>query len=175
MATPLTAPRMPYTLEVWCDLQCPDCTGALPILDGLDLRDPSGAAAAPVLRHYPLPHHTWGVAAAQLALAHEARTGSPWPMARALLGLVTDGRRPGLDDLVDAAVAVGLTDAARVLESGAHALTVAEEVAAGRRLGVKGTPTFVLSGDFATVMVSANRTLTGAQASLRAVLATLHN
>src|SRR5262245_31608421 len=52
-------------LEIWCELQCPDCRSALD--DVRALRSRYGGALEIRLRHFPLAKHNHAYAAAQAA------------------------------------------------------------------------------------------------------------
>ncbi len=88
--TALPQPRA--TLEVWCELQCPDCHRAQTDLRAL--RERYGDALEIRLRHFPLEKHKHAYAAAQAfeeaygqgkgeeyAAAVLARAPGSWPSA----------------------------------------------------------------------------------------------
>jgi len=133
-------------LEVWCELQCPDCHTAMD--DLRTLRAAYGDALTVELRHFPLEKHKHALAAAQAA--EEAFTqGLGWPFVEAVLARVAELNRRGEDLLLDVARELGL-DAEEMdtaLVDGRHMLAVDADRAEGRAIGVTGTPTYVLAGE----------------------------
>ncbi|MFH9014462.1 DsbA family protein [Streptomyces sp. NPDC017943] len=133
-------------LEVWCDLQCPDCRTALDDLRALRAR--YGDRLEVRLRHFPLEKHKHAFAAAQAA--EEAwEQGRGWPYAEALLDRVEELDRAGEPFLVQLARELGL-DAEEfdtALIDGRHILVVDADQAEGKALGVTGTPTYVIGGE----------------------------
>ncbi len=138
-------PSVPV-LDVWCDLQCPDCRSALDDLralrarygDRLDLR----------LRHFPLEKHQHAFAAAQAA-EEAAEQGRAWPYVEAVLARAEELDRTGEPFLVEVARELGL-DAEEfdtALVDGRHILIVDADHAEGRAIGVTGTPTYVIDGE----------------------------
>ncbi|MEU0164665.1 DsbA family protein [Streptomyces iakyrus] len=133
-------------LEVWCDLQCPDCHTALDDLHALRAR--YGDRLELRLRHFPLEKNKHAFAAAQAA--EEAwEQGRGWPYAEALLGRVEELARKGEPFLVEVARELGL-DAEEfdtALIDGRHILIVDADQAEGKAIGVTGTPTYVIGGE----------------------------
>lgn len=143
-ATPADQGARPV-LDVWCELQCPDCATALHDLrllhdrygDDLDVR----------LRHFPLGKHPHAFAAAQAAEEAMAQ-GQGWPYVAAVLGRVAELDRKGEPFLVDVARELGL-DAEEfdtALIDGRHILVVDADQAEGKAIGITGTPTYVIDG-----------------------------
>ncbi|GHH75647.1 DSBA oxidoreductase [Streptomyces sulfonofaciens] len=132
-------------LDVWCELQCPDCRTALDDLRAL--RDRYGDRLELRLRHFPLDKHRHAFAAAQAA--EEALVqGRGWPYAEAVLGRVAELGREGEPLLVEVARELGL-DAEEfdtALVDGRHILAVDADQAEGKAIGVTGTPTYVIAG-----------------------------
>ncbi|RLU84996.1 disulfide bond formation protein DsbA [Streptomyces griseocarneus] len=134
------------TLDVWCELQCPDCRTALTDLRAL--RDHYGDRLEIRLRHFPLEKHKHAYAAAQAA-EEAAEQGQGWPYAEAVLARVEELATRGEDVLVDVARSLGL-DAEEVdtaLIDGRHLLIVDADHAEGKAMGVRGTPTYVIGGE----------------------------
>ena len=142
-------------VDWWCDLACPDCTIALDVLEALRERFDDRVSFR--LRHFPLTMHVWAVAAAQCSVEASAQ-GRGEEYAAAALRLVDDVDGPA--DYVELAEDLGLdADAvAEALFDGRHSRQVHDEAEAGRALGVRGTPTFVLDG----LLVDASESLDGA-------------
>jgi protein-disulfide isomerase len=141
--TDITAP---VVLEVWCELQCPDCRTALADLRAL--RERFGDALDIQLRHFPLAKHKHALAAAQ-AYEEAFAQGQGWAYAEAVLARTEELGRRGEPVLVEAADGLGL-DADEVdtaLIDGRHLLVVDSDEAEGKAIGVTGTPTYVIGGE----------------------------
>ncbi|OIK00649.1 DsbA family protein [Streptomyces colonosanans] len=133
-------------LDVWCDLQCPDCRSALDDLRALRAR--YGDRLELRLRHFPLEKHQHAFAAAQAAEEALAQ-GQGWPYVEALLGRVEELDRKGESFLVEVARELGL-DAEEfdtALIDGRHILIVDADQAEGKAIKVTGTPTYVIGGE----------------------------
>ncbi|WP_328667772.1 DsbA family protein [Streptomyces sp. NBC_00328] len=137
----------PVVLDVWCELQCPDCRDALADLRALRAR--YGDRLELRLRHFPLEKHKHAFAAAQAA-EEAAEQGSAWPYVEAVLGRVEElDRKDGEAFLVEVAQELGL-DAEEfdtALIDGRHILIVDADQAEGKAIGVTGTPTYVIGGE----------------------------
>lgn len=139
------APTAPV-LEVWCELQCPDCRSALDDLRALRAR--YGDRLELRLRHFPLDKHRHAFAAAQAA-EEALEQGRGWAYIEAVLGRVGELDRKGEALLVEVAGELGL-DAEEfdtALIDGRHILVVDADVAEGKAIGVTGTPTYVIGGE----------------------------
>ncbi|WP_405954447.1 DsbA family protein [Streptomyces phaeochromogenes] len=133
-------------LDVWCELQCPDCRSALDDLRALRAR--YGDRLELRLRHFPLEKHKHAFAAAQAA-EEAAEQGQAWPYVEAVLGHVQELDRRGEPFLVEVAGELGL-DAEEfdtALIDGRHILIVDADQAEGKAIGVTGTPTYVIDGE----------------------------
>ena len=133
-------------LDVWCDLQCPDCRSALE--DVRALRARYGDRLELRLRHFPLEKHKHAFAAAQAA-EEAAEQGKGWDYVEAVLGRVEELGREGEPFLVEMAGELGL-DAEEfdtALIDGRHILIVDADQAEGKAIGVTGTPTYVIDGE----------------------------
>lgn len=132
-------------LELWCDLQCPDCRTAL--TDVRALRAQYGDALTIELRHFPLEKNKHAYPAAEAA--EEAFSqGRGWEYAEALLARCEELARSGQPVLVALAAELGL-DAEEVdlaLIDGRHTLLVDADQAEGKAIGITGTPTYVIAG-----------------------------
>lgn len=141
-----TAPAGPLVIDIWCELQCPDCRTALD--DVRALRARYGDRVDLRLRHFPLEKHQHAFAAAQAA--EEAfEQGQGWPYVEAVLGKVEELTREGEPFLVEAARELGL-DAEEfdtALVDGRHILIVDADQAEGKAIGVTGTPTYVIGDE----------------------------
>ncbi|MFE7208641.1 DsbA family protein [Streptomyces sp. NPDC001698] len=133
-------------LDVWCELQCPDCRTALDDLRALRAR--YGDRLELRLRHFPLEKHQHSFAAAQAA-EEAAEQGQGWPYVEAVLGRVERLAREGEPVLIEVARELGL-DAEEfdtALIDGRHILIVDADQAEGKAIGVTGTPTYVVGGE----------------------------
>ncbi|MFH0177843.1 DsbA family protein [Streptomyces cacaoi] len=140
------AARPAVVLDVWCELQCPDCRGALDDLRAL--RERYGDRLELRLRHFPLEKHKHAFAAAQAA-EEALEQGRGWPYVEAVLGRVEELDRGGEPFLVEVAGELGL-DAEEfdtALIDGRHILIVDADQAEGKAIGITGTPTYVIGGE----------------------------
>ncbi|MER6163967.1 DsbA family protein [Streptomyces violaceorubidus] len=138
-------PAVPV-LDVWCELQCPDCHTALGDLRALRAR--YGDRLDVRLRHFPLEKHRHSFAAAQAAEEAFAQ-GRGWAYTEAVLDRVVELDRAGEPLLVEVARELGL-DAEEfdtALIDGRHILIVDADQAEGKAIGVTGTPTYVIGGE----------------------------
>ena len=138
-------PAVPV-LDIWCELQCPDCRSALDDLRALRAR--YGDRLELRLRHFPLEKHKHAFAAAQAA-EEAAEQGQAWPYVEAVLGRVQELDREGEPFLIAVAGELGL-DAEEfdtALIDGRHILIVDADQAEGKAIGVTGTPTYVIDGE----------------------------
>jgi protein-disulfide isomerase len=145
LATPVGA-RPAVVLDVWCDLQCPDCRTALGDLHAL--RERYGDRLELRLRHFPLEKNRHAFAAAQAA-EEALEQGRDWPYVEAVLARVEELGRKGEPLLVEIAGELGL-DAEEfdtALIDGRHILVVDADQAEGKAIGVTGTPTYVIGGE----------------------------
>jgi protein-disulfide isomerase len=132
-------------LDVWCELQCPDCRTSLEDLRAL--RERYGDRLELRLRHFPLEKHQHAFAAAQAAEEALAQ-GQGWPYVEAVLARVDELSRRGEALLVEVAGELDL-DAEEfdtALIDGRHILIVDADQAEGKAIGVTGTPTYVIDG-----------------------------
>ncbi|MGW1047171.1 DsbA family protein [Streptomyces sp. NPDC002547] len=132
-------------LDVWCELQCPDCRTSLEDLRAL--RERYGDRLELRLRHFPLEKHQHAFAAAQAAEEALAQ-GQGWSYVEAVLARVDELSRRGEALLVEVAGEIGL-DAEEfdtALIDGRHILVVDADQAEGKAIGVTGTPTYVIDG-----------------------------
>ena len=137
--------RPALVLDVWCELQCPDCRTALD--DVRALRDRYGDRLELRLRHFPLAKHKHAFAAAQAA-EEALEQGKGWAYVEAVLARVEELDRKGEPFLVEVAAELGL-DAEEfdtALIDGRHILIVDADQAEGKAIGVTGTPTYVIDG-----------------------------
>ncbi|MFJ7943453.1 DsbA family protein [Streptomyces sp. NPDC096354] len=141
-----STPAAPVVLDVWCELQCPDCHRALTDVHALRAR--YGDRLDVRLRHFPLEKHKHAYAAAQAA-EEAAEQGKDWPYIEAVLARTDELGRTGEPLLIEVARELGL-DAEEfdtALIDGRHMLMVDADQAEGKAIGVTGTPTYVIGGE----------------------------
>jgi protein-disulfide isomerase len=144
------APRLgpaaaPITVVVFSDFECPFCARGRSLVS--DLRAQFEGDVRVVWRNFPLPGHRHARQAAEAAMEVRAQRGDAgfWRYHDILFA---HQEALELDDLVRFAEMVG-ADGARLraaLEAGAHRSAVDGDIALGTRLGVDGTPAFVVNG-----------------------------
>jgi protein-disulfide isomerase len=141
----LSSARTPV-LDIWCELQCPDCHTALDDLRALRAR--YGDRLELRLRHFPLEKHKHSFAAAQAA-EEALEQGRGWEYVEAVLGRVAELDRKGEPFLVEVAGELGLDadEFDTALIDGRHILIVDADQAEGKAIGVTGTPTYVIGGE----------------------------
>ncbi|WP_069173295.1 DsbA family protein [Streptomyces griseus] len=136
----------PVVLDLWCELECPDCHQALSDVHALRAR--YGDRLDVRLRHFPLDKHKHAYAAAQAA-EEAADQGKAWEYVEAVLGRAADLSRTGEPLLLEVARELGL-DAEEfdtALIDGRHLLIVDADQAEGKAIGVTGTPTYVIGDE----------------------------
>ncbi|MFE5858779.1 DsbA family protein [Streptomyces sp. NPDC056500] len=136
----------PVVLDVWCDLQCPDCRTALD--DVRALRERFGDRLDVRLRHFPLEKHRHAYAAAQAA-EEAVDQGKGREFYEAVLARVEDLDKGGEEFLLRTARELGLDadEFDTALIDGRHLLIVDADQAEGKAIGVTGTPTYVIDGE----------------------------
>ncbi|MHC3817962.1 DsbA family protein [Streptomyces sp. DT9] len=141
-----STPAAPVVLDIWCELQCPDCHHALTDVHALRAR--YGDRIEVRLRHFPLEKHKHAYAAAQAA-EEAAAQGKDWPYIEAVLARTAELGRTGEPLLIEVAEELGL-DAEEfdtALIDGRHLLIIDADQAEGKAIGVTGTPTYVIGGE----------------------------
>ncbi|MFF3536691.1 MULTISPECIES: DsbA family protein [unclassified Streptomyces] len=141
-----STPAAPVVLDIWCDLQCPDCHRALD--DVRALRAQYGDRLEVRLRHFPLEKNKHAHAAAQAAEEAVAQ-GKDWAYVEALLARTDDLGRVGEPLLIEVARELGLDteEMDTALIDGRHMLIVDADQAEGKAIGVTGTPTYVIGDE----------------------------
>lgn len=133
-------------LDVWLDLQCPDCHRAQQ--DLRLLRERYGDTLEIRLRHFPLEKNRHAYAAAQAAEeAYVQGRGEEYSVA--LLARTEELTARGEEVLTAVAAELGLDaeEVATALVDGRHLLIVDADQAEGRALGVTGVPTYCVGGE----------------------------
>src|SRR5579871_379368 len=147
IAVPADGPaRGPATAKVtiveFSDFQCPFCSRVNPTLE--KIRATYGDAVRIVFRHNPLPFHPNAQPAAEAAVA-AADQGKFWEMHDKLFANQQNLTRPDFEKYAgEIGLDVGKFKAA--LDSGAGKKKVQDDLAAGQKIGVQGTPNFYIDG-----------------------------
>jgi len=130
------------TIVMFSDFQCPFCLRVLPTLDQLEKEYPGKIRV--YYRHNPLPFHDKAKLAAQAAVVAE-RQNKSWPMVRILF---ENQSKLAREDLIQYAEKVGLDRDRfnRDLDSVETVKQVEDDLELGRKLGVQGTPNFLING-----------------------------
>ncbi len=151
---PSSSPRLgggdaPVVIQMFSDFECGYCQRVMPTLAQLLAKYPGKVAV--VWRHLPLGFHQHARRAAIAALEVQARRGQDafWQMAAKLFDL-SDSRQGPLTAQVIAghAAAFGVPDQAidDAIERRVHDAAIDRDVELAERLGISGTPTFVING-----------------------------
>jgi uncharacterized membrane protein/glutaredoxin len=143
---PVTGPAdAPVTIVVFTDFKCPFCRMTHDGLHRLMDRFPGKIRLA--FRHFPLAMHEWAKPAAEYAHCAHLQ-GQFWPFADAVFG-----HSGQLSEAVLAQYAedAGITDRQafnRCVASGPAKRAVADDIAEGKSLGVRSTPSLFINGRF---------------------------
>lgn len=139
----------PVEMIEFSDFQCPYCLRAYETV--MKVLSTYGDRVKLVYRHFPLPNHPDARPAAEASMC-AADQDKFWPYHDRLFANPT---KLSTTDLKQHAAALGLnvTEFDRCVNERKHRTAVDEDMAAGEKLGVSGTPAFFING----------RPLTGAQ------------
>jgi protein-disulfide isomerase len=141
---PTTAP---VVIQMFSEFQCPYCKRVEPTLAELE-RDFKGSIRI-VWRHLPLPFHAFAQLAAEASEEVLAQKGPAafWAYHDALFAAQSEPNGLSRDNLGRLAFAQGV-DMARfeaALEQHVHAAKVSEDATLASRVGISGTPAFVIN------------------------------
>lgn len=132
------------TIVEFSDFQCPFCAKGASLMD--DLKKAYGDKIKIAFKQFPLPFHKDAKLASQAALcAYEQKKEAFWKMHDLMF---SDQQRLKADDLVTKANKAGV-DTAKVkdcLDKQKYLAKVEADIAQGKQLGVKSTPTFFVNG-----------------------------
>ena len=129
---------------LYSDFQCPFCASFAPAIRRLQTESIEGINTTIEFRNFPLSFHANAQLAHQAAMAAKVQ-GKFWEMHDLLFA---NQRRVQRSDLVGYADELGL-DLARFerdLDSDQIRQLIAADVAEGNRLGISGTPTYIING-----------------------------
>lgn len=133
------------TLVAFSEFQCPFCARVEPTLARLLETYPNEVRI--VWRNYPLPFHQDAQPAAEAAMEAFEQGGDAlfWRYHAALF---ENQQALSRADLLRYGVEVGMNvvELARALDTGAHRAAVQADEALGQRLGIRGTPNFLING-----------------------------
>lgn len=132
------------SVVVFSDYECPACKASLPHL--LAIRDKYPEDVSLVIRHYPLQGHPQARPAAEAAVC-AAKQGRFEQFHREVFARDTELEG---DEWFRFASAAGVRDStsfARCLQDPATRAAVEADLAAGNRLGVPGTPTYLINDE----------------------------
>jgi protein-disulfide isomerase len=138
-------PKAPITIVEFGDFQCPFCGRVEPTLMAL-LKKYKGKVNL-AFRDFPLSTiHPYAEEAAEAGRCAEAQ-GKFWPMHDAMYA---DQSELTEADLIKTATKLGMNEKSftACLKSNEYASAIQQDVAAGTRAGVTGTPTFFINGRF---------------------------
>ena len=136
---PLAAP---VTIVEFSDFQCPFCSRVVPTVDKI-MKDYNGKVRL-YFRHNPLPFHQNAPLAAEAAVAAEAQ-GKFWEMHDKMFANQQALDRAGLEkDAQEIGLDMAKFKAALDTHSGKG--RVDADLAAGKQIGVQGTPNFYIDG-----------------------------
>lgn len=129
------------------DYQCPYCRLSSPHVRAIQRKHADRLAF--IYRHYPLSSHSSAYEAA-IAAECAGQQASFWPYHRLLYadsGWIGESTRLALTELAKQAGVSDLTEFIRCLDDNSNAIrAVAADQTAAQRLGVRGTPTFLVNG-----------------------------
>lgn len=144
------APRLgpadaPVTVVVFSDFECPYCNRGRSIVH--DLRATLGDRVRVVWRNLPLARHAHARMAAEAAMEVHAQLGDEafWRLHDILFAHQQRLDRDSLEGFA-ALVGADLTRLRAALDAHTHSAAVDADVAMAERLGVDGTPAFVVNG-----------------------------
>jgi len=132
-------------VQVFSDFECPYCRRLVPLLTRLESDFPEVQI---VWRHFPLTQHEGGLMASEVGAAIHAQRGDAgfWAFHDALFAAGRPLSRERILAVAGTIDGVALGPVRAALDERSHRLEVARDLEAGRRVGVRATPT-ILVGD----------------------------
>lgn len=133
------------TIVMFSDYECPACKAAIPHIAALRAKFPSEVSL--ILRHFPIEGHQFARKAAEAAICADQQ--ARFLEFHNLLFARTE--ELGKQSWAAFASQAGVPDSAAFadcLKNGRAAAAVEADIDAGMRLGVSGTPTLLINGDF---------------------------
>ncbi|HTP24747.1 MAG TPA: thioredoxin domain-containing protein [Anaeromyxobacteraceae bacterium] len=138
--------KAPVTVVIFSDFQCPFCGRAVPAVKAIESAYPNEVRVA--FKHFPLPFHPNAMPAALAAEAARAQGGAAkfWAMHDKLFG-----NQQALSDSTYEQYArelgLNLTRFRQDLADPQLRARVEQDTALAQKVGVNGTPTFVVNGE----------------------------
>lgn len=132
------------TIVEFSDFQCPFCKKGADLMN--DLKKAYGNKIKVAFKNFPLPFHNHAKKAAEAAMCAESmKKGSFWKMHDKMFA---DQTGLAMDGLVAKAKSIGLSEEEfkSCLTSGKFSAAVQKDIAQGKSVGVKSTPTFFVNG-----------------------------
>ena len=135
------------TIIEFGDYQCPFCRASVPHLEAI--RSRYGDEVALVYRHFPLPGHSSAFPAARAAecAGQQDRFWEFHELLYSTEGWIGDTSGARLEELAERAGVAGVEEFVNCLDGAKGDDAVDADMAAGRRLGIAGTPTFLVNGE----------------------------
>jgi len=130
------------TIVEFSDFQCPFCSRVVPTVDKIMKDYPKQVRL--FFRHNPLPFHDKASLAAEAAVAAEAQ-GKFWEMHDKMFGNQQALDRAGLEKDAQE-IGLDMNKFKAALDSHSGKARVDADLAAGKQIGVQGTPNFYIDG-----------------------------
>jgi protein-disulfide isomerase len=143
--------QAPATLAIFSDFQCPYCQRMAETLNRLAASE--GGRLRIVYHYFPLSMHRWARPVAQAAAcAHRQGNAAFWSLHDFLFAhqreLTADNVPRRVEDWAHAAPHFDAEKSATCVKEGLTSGQVEQDMALGVELGVHGTPTLFLNGEF---------------------------
>ncbi len=130
------------TIVEFSDFQCPFCSRVVPTVDKIMKDYPTQVRL--FFRHNPLPFHPKAPLAAEAAVAAEAQ-GKFWEMHDKMFANQQNLERADLDKYAQA-IGLDMNKFKTALDTHAGKARIDADLAAGKQIGVQGTPNFYIDG-----------------------------
>lgn len=136
----------PVTIVEFADYECGFCARATATLKKIEAEFPGKVRV--VWKDFPLPFHT-SARTASIAARAAASQGRFWELHDKLLAHNTELDRAHIEQYAQE-VGLDMTKLRAALDAGAGGEGIDADIAQGKRLGVRGTPTFFINGVIVT-------------------------
>jgi protein-disulfide isomerase len=140
----------PVTLTVFSDFQCPYCARMANTLIN-DVLPVERGKVRLIFRHFPLPMHAWARAAAEAAACAQEQGNEPFWKAHDYLfehqrELTRDNVRQKLTGHLKGMAGFDPARFQSCLMNPAAAASIDQDIAVGRQIGIRGTPSLFVNG-----------------------------